>query len=158
MLATVLFTDLVDSTPLAARLGDQRMRHVLDDHDTIIDRLVHVHRGYRVKRTGDGVLATFDGAARAIRCAAAIRDDLRDIGLRVRAGLHAGEIERRGDDVGGIAVNVAARIMSGADAGEIRVSRVVRDLVAGSGLEFVELGPSQLKGVPGDWELYAAAV
>ena len=158
VLATVLFTDLVDSTPLAARLGDQRMRHVLDDHDTIIDRLVHVHRGYRVKRTGDGVLATFDGAARAIRCAAAIRDDLRDIGLRVRAGLHAGEIERRGDDVGGIAVNVAARIMSGAGAGEIRVSRVVRDLVAGSGLEFSDLGPSELKGVPGEWELYAAAV
>jgi class 3 adenylate cyclase len=158
VLATVLFTDLVDSTVLAARLGDQRMRHVLDDHDTIIDRLVHVHRGYRVKRTGDGVLATFDGAARAIRCAAAIRDDLRAIGLHVRAGLHAGEIEQRGDDVGGIAVNVAARIMSGAAADEIRVSRVVRELVAGSGLEFVELGASQLRGVPGDWELYAAAV
>jgi class 3 adenylate cyclase len=158
VLATVLFTDLVDSTILATRLGDHRMRHVLDDHDTIIDRLVHVHGGHRVKRMGDGVLATFDGAARAIRCAAAIRDDLRDIGLRVRAGIHAGEIERRGDDVGGIAVNVAARIMSGADAGEIRVSRIVRELVAGSGLEFVELGSSQLRGLAGEWELYKVLV
>jgi class 3 adenylate cyclase len=158
VLATVLFTDLVDSTPIAARLGDHRWRRLIDDHDSIIDRLVHVHRGARVTRTGDGVLAIFDGAARAVRCAAAIRDDLDDIGLKVRAGLHAGEIERRVDDVAGITVNVAARITALAGAGEVRVSRVVRDLVAGSGLEFVELGSTALKGIPGEFELFAATV
>jgi class 3 adenylate cyclase len=156
VLATVLFTDLVDSTPLAVRLGDRRWTRLLDDHDAIIDRAVAAHRGERVKHTGDGVLAVFDGAARAVRCAAAIRDGLDEIGLAMRAGLHAGEIERRGDDIGGIAVHVAARVMGLAGAGEIVVSRLVHDLVAGSGIDFVELGPHDLRGVPGELTVFRA--
>jgi class 3 adenylate cyclase len=158
VLATVLFTDLVDSTPLTATLGDRRWRTVLEDHRSVIERAVAGYHGQLVKLTGDGALATFDGAARAIRCAAAIRDDLDAVGLRVRAGVHAGEIERWRGDVLGITVNIAARIMALAGAGEIRVSRVVRDLVAGSGLEFVGLGAVTLKGVPGEIELSAAVV
>ena len=158
VLATVLFTDLVESTPMAAGLGDHRWNAVLDDHDAIIDRLVVVHGGQRIKHTGDGVLAVFDGAARSVRCAAMIRDQLGMIGLRVRAGVHAGEIERRRDDIGGITVNIAARIMANADAGEILVSQIVRDLVAGSGLEFTEHGQTTLRGVPGQFELFAANV
>jgi class 3 adenylate cyclase len=119
---------------------------------------VRSHRGVLIKHTGDGVLAVFDGTARAIRCAAAIREGLGEIGLQVRAGIHAGEIERRRNDVGGITVNIASRIMSLAGTGEIRVSRVVRDLVAGSGLEFTECGLSTLKGVPGEFELFTAIV
>ena len=158
VLATVLFTDLVDSTRLTASLGDTRWGNVLDDHDAILERAVLSHRGDLIKLTGDGMLAVFDGAARAIRCAAAVREDLGEIGLHVRAGVHAGEIERRRTDVGGITVNIASRIMSLAGTDEIRVSRVVRDLVAGSGLDFTECGVSTLKGVPGDFELFTASV
>ena len=158
VLATVLFTDLVDSTRMTASLGDRRWGNMLDDHDSIIERAVQSHRGDLIKHTGDGVLAVFDGTARAIRCAAAIREGLGEIGLHVRAGIHAGEIERRRRDVGGITVNIASRIMSLAGNGEIRVSRVVRDLVAGSGLEFTECGLSTLKGVPGEFELFTAIV
>lgn len=158
VLATVLFTDLVDSTPMSAELGDRRWGRVLDDHDRIIDRAVASHRGELVKLTGDGALAVFDGAARAIRCAASIREGLEALGLQVRAGVHAGEIERRRTDVGGITVTVASRIMDSAASGEIRVSRVVRELVAGSGLEFTDAGSHPLKGVPDDWPLFTADV
>lgn len=158
VLATVLFTDLVDSTTMTAELGDRRWGRMLDDHDRIIRRAVERHRGTLIKHTGDGAMAVFDGAARAIRCAASIRESLLDIGLRVRAGVHAGEIERRGADVGGITVNAASRIMDTAGPGEIRVSRVVRDLVAGSGLEFSPAGSHSLKGIPGDWKLFTATV
>nr|MBA3606598.1 adenylate/guanylate cyclase domain-containing protein [Acidimicrobiia bacterium] len=158
VLATIMFTDLVGSTPLAAGLGDSRWRQLLDDHDDIVERTITAHGGRKINTTGDGVLALFDGTARAIRAAAAIRDELGAIGLQVRAGVHVGEVERRRLDVGGIAVNIAARIMSEAAAGEVRVSRVVRDLVAGSGLVFMERGVTELKGVPGEFELFAAAV
>ncbi|MDQ3468990.1 MAG: adenylate/guanylate cyclase domain-containing protein [Actinomycetota bacterium] len=158
VLATIMFTDLVGSTPLAAGLGDSRWRQLLDDHDDIVERTIAAHGGRKINTTGDGVLALFDGTARAIRAAAAIRDELGAIGLQVRAGVHVGEVERRRLDVGGIAVNIAARIMSEAAAGEVRVSRVVRDLVAGSGLVFMERGVTELKGVPGEFELFAAAV
>lgn len=159
VLATVLFTDLVESTPLVLRLGDHRWTHLLDDHDAVIDRAIATHRGRRVKHTGDGVLAVFDGAARAVRCAAAIRSAVGELGLSMRAGLHAGEIERRhDDDVGGIAVHIAARIMNTAEPNEIVVSQLVHDLVAGSGIDFVELGRHELRGVPGELNLFTAAV
>ena len=157
VLKSILFTDLVDSTHQAASHGDRRWGILLDSHDAIVRRAVTTHGGSEVKSTGDGVLALFDGPARAVRCAASIRDDLGAIGLRVRAGVHVGEIEQRPNDVGGIAVNVASRIMDSASAGEIVVSRVVRDLVAGSGLAFVELGAHQLKGLPEPVELLRVA-
>jgi len=158
VLATILFTDLVDSTRLASEIGDRRWRILLDDHDAIVGRAVDEHGGRKVKATGDGILALFDGAARAVRCAAAVRDELRGIGLQVRAGVHAGEVERRHDDIGGIAVHTAARIMGAAGAGEIVASRMVRDLVAGSGLVFIDLGPAQLKGIDGELELFRVAL
>ena len=132
VLATVLFTDIVASTERAAELGDRRWRELLGVHDDLGGRLVEQWGGRVVKTTGDGLLATFDGPGRAIACAAALRDQLGDIDVTIRAGLHAGEVELRGDDVGGIAVHIAARILAEADPGEILVSRTVRDLVAGS--------------------------
>jgi class 3 adenylate cyclase len=155
VLATILFTDIVNSTSQAARLGDRRWRELLDRHDTLANREIQRFRGTRVKSTGDGVLATFDGPARAIRCAIAIRDSLRPVGLEVRAGLHAGEIELVGHDIAGIAVHTAQRIESLAATGEVLVSRTVADLLAGSGIKFADRGEHQLKGVPGTWRVFS---
>jgi pimeloyl-ACP methyl ester carboxylesterase len=155
VLATVLFTDIVGSTERAAELGDRRWKTVLDSHDALAGREIERHRGRQVKTTGDGVLATFDGPARAVRCAQAIRDSARSLELDIRAGVHAGECELRGDDVAGIAVHTAARVAALAGGGEVLVSSTVKDLTAGSGIEFEERGTHALKGVPGEWKLYA---
>lgn len=157
VLATVMFTDIVGSTERLAEMGDTAWRHVLDQHDAVAGRQVERFRGRKVKHTGDGVLATFDGPARAVQCARAIRDATRAIGLEVRAGLHVGECERRGDDIGGLAVHIAARVAEGAGPGEILVSSTVKDLVAGSGIAFEERGARQLRGVPGEWRLFSVA-
>jgi class 3 adenylate cyclase len=153
VLATVLFTDIVGSTERAAELGDRGWSDLLDTHDELAGRLVERWGGRLVKTTGDGILATFDGPGRAIGCAATLRDELRRIGTQVRAGLHAGEVELRGD-VGGIAVHIAARIMATAGAGEIVVSRTVHDLVAGSDIVLQDRGSRRLQGVEGDWQLF----
>jgi class 3 adenylate cyclase len=155
VLATVLFTDIVDSTARTAEMGDRRWRAVLDEYDATVIRELERFRGRHVKLTGDGTLATFDGPARAIRCACALRDAVRELGLEIRLGLHTGEIEFRGDDVTGIAVNIASRVMASAGPGVVLVSRTVVDLVAGSGLEFEDRGEHELKGVPGIWKLFA---
>jgi class 3 adenylate cyclase/pimeloyl-ACP methyl ester carboxylesterase len=155
VLATVLFTDIVGSTEHAARLGDRRWRDVLATHDAVVRAEVLRFRGGLVKTTGDGVLATFDGPGRAIRCSCAIRDSARTLGIDVRAGLHTGEIEVIGDDVAGIAVHIGARVLAHAHGGEVLVSSTVKDLVAGSGINFIERGKHQLKGVPGAWRLFA---
>jgi class 3 adenylate cyclase len=158
VLATVLFTDIVGSTEMLARRGDHHWRQVLDTHHAAARRQVEVHRGTLIKTTGDGVLATFDGPGRAIRSAGAIRDAVRSLGLEIRGGLHTGEVEIMGDDVGGIAVHIAARVMAAADPGEVLVSSSVPSLVAGSGIEFTDRGERELRGVPGLWRLYAAQV
>jgi class 3 adenylate cyclase len=156
VLATVLFTDVVGSTEQAARLGDRRWKEVLAEHDRAVGAELERFRGRRVKSTGDGVLATFDGPGRAIRCSCAIRDAVRVLGIGVRAGLHTGEIELRGDeDVAGVAVHIGARVSALAGAGEVLVSSTVKDLVTGSGIEFEDRGERELKGVPGTWHLYA---
>ena len=155
VLATVMFTDIVESTEHAASLGDRRWRAVLDQHDQIAQEHIDRFRGRHVKSTGDGVLATFDGPARAIRCARSLIDSMRSIGLEIRTGLHTGEIELRGDDIAGIGVVIGARVMANADAGEILVSGAVPPLVAGSGLAFDDRGTHELKGVPGVWALFA---
>ena len=155
VLAAVLFTDLVSSTAQLAELGDRRWKHLLDTHDRVLTRAVNDHRGTLVDRAGDGMLATFDGPARAVRCATAISNELKKLGLEMRAGIHAGEIELRGDRVAGIAVHLAARVMGTAGAGEVIVSRTVRDLTVGSGLVFQDRGAHELKGIPGTWELFA---
>lgn len=154
-LATVLFTDIVGSTERTAEVGDRRWRELLDAHDRAIRAELDRHRGREVNTTGDGFLATFDGPARAIRCAAAIREAARRVGLEVRAGLHTGELEVRNGDVTGIAVDIGARVAGLAEPGEVLVSRTVTDLVAGSGLAFADRGEHELKGVPGHWGLYA---
>ncbi|HJT36806.1 MAG TPA: adenylate/guanylate cyclase domain-containing protein [Actinomycetota bacterium] len=156
-LATILFTDIVGSTQRAAEVGDRRWRSLLDEHDEITRREIERHGGRFVGSTGDGVLAVFDGPARTIRCARAIGDGVRMLGLEIRAGVHAGEIELRGDNVGGIAVHIGARIAALAEASEVLVSRTVKDLVVGSGLSFVQRGSYVLKGVPDEWQLYAVA-
>jgi pimeloyl-ACP methyl ester carboxylesterase len=153
VLATVMFTDIVDSTAKASEIGDRSWRQLLDRHDYAVRRQIERYRGNAVKHTGDGVAATFDGPARAITCACAIRDAVRGLGLEVRAGLHTGEIERRGDDVSGIGVHIAARVAAKAIAGEVLVSSTVRDLVVGSGIVFQDRGMHALKGVPGQWRL-----
>ena len=158
VLATVLFTDIVDSTAQAAAMGDAAWRKALDEHDRIAKRLIEQHRGRLIKTTGDGVLATFDGPGRAIKCALGMEPALARLKLSVRAGLHTGEVEDRGDDIGGIAVHAAARVMSKAGPGEVLVSRVVADLVAGSGIAFEDRGEAELKGVPGTWRLLAASI
>jgi len=155
VLATVLFTDIVDSTATAAKLGDRRWKQLVREHDAIIDRELARHRGRQIHTTGDGVLATFDGPARAIRCALAIRDALRGTNLEIRAGLHTGEIELQGKDVAGIAVHIGARVSALAGPGEILVSRTVVDLVTGSGLRFDDRGSHVLKGVAGEWQLFS---
>jgi class 3 adenylate cyclase/pimeloyl-ACP methyl ester carboxylesterase len=155
VLATVAFTDLVGSTELAARLGDRRWRELLEIHDSVARREVEAARGRLIKSTGDGLLATFDGPARGIRCVQAIGQAVAQLGLAVRAGLHTGEIELRNGDIGGIAVHIAARVAAMADGGQVLVSSTVKDLVAGSQLEFADRGETSLKGVPGTWRLYA---
>jgi class 3 adenylate cyclase/esterase/lipase len=158
VLATVLFTDIVGSTETAAALGDQRWRDLLEHHHATIRRNLVRFRGREVKTTGDGFLATFDGPARGVQCAHAIAQDLRSLGIEVRAGLHTGECEIIGDDVGGIAVHIGARVAALARAGEVLVSSTVKDLVAGSGLRFEERGTYPLKGIPGEWRIFTAAV
>ena len=157
ILATILFTDIVRSTERAVAIGDARWRALLDQHDQIARREIERHRGALVKNTGDGVMAMFDGPARAISCAIAMRDVLRPLDVEVRVGVHAGEIEMRGSDLAGVAVHTAARVMACAKPNEVLVSRTVVDLVAGSGLEFHERGEHELKGIPGRWHLYAAS-
>jgi len=155
VLATVMFSDIVSSTERAAQIGDRRWRDLLDRHDALIRRELARHGGREVKMTGDGFLALFDGPARAIRCAVAIRDELRAESIEVRIGLHSGEVELRGDDVGGIAVNLGARVAGTADPGEVVVSSTVKDLVAGSGIGFADRGEHHLRGIPDRWHLYA---
>lgn len=155
VLSTVLFTDLVASTERSAELGDRRWRELLDRHDAIARSHVDYFRGRLIKTTGDGVLATFDGPARAIRCAGAISQEVKTLGIEVRSGLHTGEVELRGEDIGGIAVALAARVMAEAGPSEVLVSSTVKDLVVGSGIEFDDRGSHALKGVPGEWHLYA---
>jgi class 3 adenylate cyclase len=153
-LATVLFTDIVRSTERAAALGDRRWHDLLERHDAAVRRELQRFGGREVKRTGDGFLATFDGPARGVRCAAAIRDALAEVGLEVRSGLHTGECELFDDDIGGIAVHIAARVSGMAGAGELLVSGTVKDLVVGSEIEFAPRGQTSLKGIPGRWPLF----
>jgi class 3 adenylate cyclase len=155
LLATVLFTDIVGSTEQAARMGDRDWKSMLDEHDRTVEQVVAQFHGRVVNHTGDGVLATFDGPNSALRCAMAMKLALAEHGLQIRTGIHTGEVELRGANVGGIAVHTAARVMSQAGSGEIMVSSTVRDLVAGSGIEFADRGRHQLKGVPGEWQLLA---
>lgn len=155
VLATVMFTDIVDSTRFAAEWGDARWRNFLERHRELSRRQLGIHRGREVQMLGDGFLATFDGPARAIRCATSIGEGSRALGVDVRSGLHTGECELIGDDVGGIAVHIGARVASLAAAGEVLVSSTVKDLVVGSGLNFEDRGPHELKGVPGEWRLFA---
>src|SRR5262249_4856523 len=155
VLATVLFTDIVGSTERAATLGDRAWRTLLDTHHAIVRQELERHRGREIKTVGDGFLATFDGPARAIRCACAIRDELRSLGIEIRAGLHTGECELLNDDVGGIAVHIGARVVATAAPAEVLVSSTVKDLVAGSGLRFVDRGVRSLQGGPGEWRLFA---
>lgn len=156
-LATVLFTDIVGSTRHAAELGDRRWRETLEGHDRLTRELVTRFGGRPIKSTGDGFLATFDGPTRAVRCAAALAERVDELGIELRAGLHAGEVELIGSDVGGMAVHIGARIGSLGGPGEVLASSTVRDLVVGSGIEFDERGEEELKGVPGSWRIYTVA-
>lgn len=155
VLATVLITDVVRSTGTAAELGDQRWRELLEAHNDLVRIELVRFRGTEVNTTGDGFIATFDGPARAIRCAQAIGDQARRLGIEVRAGVHTGEVEQLDGDIAGIAVHIAARIAAQAEAGEVLASGTVRDLVAGSGLEFEDRGTQELRGVPGEWRTFA---
>ena len=157
VLATVLFSDIVNSTGHAAELGDRRWKDLLDRHDQAVRRQLERFRGHEIATRGDGFLATFDGPGRAIHCGFAIRDSVRVLGLEVRVGLHTGEIELRGDDVAGMAVHIGARVASAASPGQVVVSSAVPPLMAGSDLEFDDLGEHELKGVPGRWRLFAVA-
>jgi DNA-binding NarL/FixJ family response regulator len=155
VLATVMFSDIVSSTERVAAIGDRRWRDLLDRHDAVIRRELARHGGREVKTTGDGFLALFDAPARAIRCAIAIRDHLREEGVDVRIGLHAGEVQLRGDDVGGIAVHIGSRVLAAAEPGDVVTSSTVKDLVAGSGISFDDRGEHDLRGVPDRWRLFA---
>jgi class 3 adenylate cyclase len=157
VLATVLFTDIVGSTEKAAALGDRAWRELLARHDSAVRAMVSRYRGHEVNTTGDGFVATFDGPARAVRCAQAIVEAVRPLGLEIRAGLHTGEITTSGADIGGLAVHIGARVGAAAAASEVLVSHTLKDLVAGSGLAFEDRGPHRLKGVPDEWRLYAVA-
>jgi class 3 adenylate cyclase len=156
VLTTLLFTDLVGSTDHARRHGDERWHQILDRHEASVRRQIARFDGRFVKNTGDGALASFNGPAQAIRCALAIREALRGLGLVVRAGVHTGEVERRGDDVSGIAVHIAARVATTAAAGEVLVSRTVADLIAGSEVQLTDRGEQELKGIPERWRLFSA--
>ena len=155
VLATILFTDIVGATARAAAMEGQRWRDLLTSHHAVVRRELGRFRGREINTTGDGFLATFDGPARAIRCACAIRDGLGPLGLVIRVGLHSGELEVLDNDVGGIAVHLAARVMATAGPGEVRVSSTVKDLVAGSGIQFEDRGLYRLKGIPEEWRLFA---
>jgi class 3 adenylate cyclase len=157
VLATVLFTDIVDSTRRASEMGDRDWHALLDAHDAVVRSQLARFRGREVNTSGDGFLAMFDGPQRAIRCAMAIRDAVQALGIEVRAGLHTGECEVRGDDIGGIGVHIGARVSALAGSNDVLVSSTLRDLVIGSGLEFEARGSHQLKGVPGEWHLFAVA-
>ncbi len=155
VLATVMFTDIVDSTRKAAELGDSRWRDLVATHDRVVRGQLERHRGKEVKTLGDGFLATFDGPGRAIRCARAAQAEVARLGLEMRAGLHTGELEVIDSDIGGIAVNIGSRVGALAGPGEVLVSSTVKDLVAGSGIDFEDHGSHELKGVPGEWRLFA---
>lgn len=154
VLASVLFTDIVDSTGRAAAMGDAEWRRLLDRHDRVARSEVEAFRGRLIKSTGDGILATFDAPTRALRCAIGLLERLREIGLSIRAAIHTGEVELRGEDVGGIAVHIASRALAEAGEGRVVVSRTVRDLATGADLTFAPLGSVGLRGVPGDWDLF----
>jgi class 3 adenylate cyclase len=155
ILATVMFSDIVASTERAARIGDRSWRDVLDRHDELVRKLLGEHGGREIKTTGDGFLALFDAPTRAIRCGVAIRDELHTLDIDVRIGMHSGEVELRGDDVGGIAVNIGARVAAAGSPGEVLVTSTVRDLVGGSRIAFEDRGDHELKGVPDRWRLFA---
>jgi class 3 adenylate cyclase len=155
VLATVLFGDIVHSTDLVSELGDRRWRDLLDAYYAMLRRQLERYAGREIKTIGDGILATFDGPARAIRCARSIRDGARQLGTDVRIGLHTGEVETMGDDISGLAVHIGERVCESAAPGEVLVSRTVVDLVAGSGISFEDRGEHELRGVPGRWQLYA---
>ncbi|HEX5252378.1 MAG TPA: adenylate/guanylate cyclase domain-containing protein [Mycobacterium sp.] len=157
VLATVLFTDIVESTQHAAKMGDRDWHALLDAHDAVVRSQLARFRGREVNTSGDGFLAAFDGPQRAIRCAMAIRDAVQVLGIEVRAGMHTGECEVRGDDIGGIAVHIGARVSALAGPNDVLVSSTLRDLVIGSGIEFEDRGTRQLKGVPGEWRIFAVA-
>jgi len=157
VLATVLFTDIVGSTERAASLGDRAWRELLEQHHAVVRRELAHFRGQEIDTAGDGFFATFDGPARAVRCAAAIRDRIRASGLEVRAGVHTGECERMGDKVGGIAVHIGSRVAGLAGPGEVLASSTVKDLVAGSGIVFEDRGAHALKGIPGEWHVFQVA-
>ena len=155
VLATILFTDIVSSSEQVSNLGDERWRTTLDAHDAVVRNQLARFRGREVNTTGDGFVATFDGPARALRCAMEMISALRPLGIEIRVGVHTGEVELRGDDIGGVSVHTAARVMSLAQPGELLVSRTVTDLVAGSGIDFEDRGEHELKGIPGSWKLFA---
>jgi class 3 adenylate cyclase/pimeloyl-ACP methyl ester carboxylesterase len=157
VLVTVLLTDIAGSTEFLAQVGDRRWKELLAAHDALVEAEVEQFRGRMVRSTGDGILATFDGPGRAIRCGCAIKEAVRSLGIDVRAGIHSGEIELQGDDVAGMAVHIGARVSALAGAGDVFVSSTVKDLVAGSGIDFEDRGEHELKGVPGSWKIYAVA-
>ncbi|HVH64712.1 MAG TPA: adenylate/guanylate cyclase domain-containing protein, partial [Candidatus Acidoferrum sp.] len=155
VLTTVLFTDIVGSTQRLAEIGDRQWKDVLDVHDRLAERQIARYSGRLIERTGDGLLATFDGPARAIQCGLALRNEVQSLGMKIRVGLHTGEVERRGDRVAGLTVHIAARVQALARPGEVLVTRTVKDIVAGSGFQFEERGRHSLKGVPDEWDLFA---
>jgi class 3 adenylate cyclase len=157
VLATVLFTDIVGSTERAADLGDRRWTRLLAEHHRLVRSELDRFRGKELRTEGDGTLSSFDGPARAVRCACAIRDGVRELGIEIRAGLHTGEIELAETGVEGIALHIGARITAMADVGEVLASSTVKDLVVGSGIDFAERGTHRLKGVPGEWRVHAVA-
>jgi class 3 adenylate cyclase len=156
VLATILFTDIVGATERARVLGDRAWKDLLEEHHAIVRRELTAYRGREIDTAGDGFMASFDGPARAVRCARAVEAAVRPTGVEIRAGIHTGECEVMGVKLAGIAVHVAARVAAAARSGQVLVSRTVKDLVAGSGIEFEDLGDHRLKGLPGEWRLYAA--
>ncbi len=155
-LATVLFTDIVGSTALALEMGDSRWRTLLEQHDQLVRREMNKYRGREVRHTGDGFFITFDGPSRALFCAQAIRQAVEELAIEIRAGIHTGEVERIGGEIGGVAIHLAARVVDKAGAGQIVVSSTVKDLAVGSGIQFEDRGRHELKGIPGEWQLYEA--